>query len=512
MADNLVIYTIIHQPRRPRLPAYPVPDDATVEELESYLFDDSLNKFYLQKVARYCYHPAIELFQSLVEKGMRMSLGLSISFLDQAMAWDKPLVEKLKRLVGHPNVELVCVEPYHSFLFYIDMQKFQERMVWAQQYLAEMFGKRPEVAETTEMFMSREIYHSLDKLGFKATLAEGRQQMLDWRSPTYLYRHRGKDLGLLIRHKDLSDDVGYRFSQTSWPGYPLTAQSYVDWIKGASGDFVFVGWDFETFGEHHSVNTGIFEFMKWVAGELNWRGVETLTISQAAERFRYNSHEIEIPVIPTTWAGLHGDPRFFLGNSAQFNIFTLMSHAYSVARLTGDPRFIDIALMLCQSDNLHLLQWLTDGDSSEAEVSSYFTPGYWFNLGNARIPLEIGRVFENFITAANRRLQAAKPNENAKLAEPTKTEVGRTNEHSRREVTISVGDQRTLVSAGSRPPHEIRLAADETGRLHGRVEASPGTHEYNVLLGGKGNGNAACAEASADGCRMTNCTLQVTVK
>ncbi len=79
MADNLVVYTIIHQPRRPRLPAYPIPDDASVEELESWLFDDTLNKFYLQKVARYCYHPASELFLDLVEKGLRLSIGFSIS-------------------------------------------------------------------------------------------------------------------------------------------------------------------------------------------------------------------------------------------------------------------------------------------------------------------------------------------------------------------------------------------------------------------------------------------------
>ncbi|MBI2954041.1 MAG: glycoside hydrolase [Chloroflexi bacterium] len=502
MVDNLVVYTIIHQPRRLRLPAYPVSPDASADELEAMLFDDALNQFYLRKVAKYCYHPAIDLFQDIVEKGFRMSLGLSISFADQAMRWDPPLIEKLKRLVAHPNVELVCVEPYHSFLFYIDIAAFQERMVWARNWLEGVFGKRPKVAETTEMFMSREIYYSLDHLGFSATLAEGREKILGWRSPSYLYRHGGRDLALLIRHKELSDDVGYRFSQRTWHGYPLTAQKYVDWIKHAPGDFVFIGWDFETFGEHHSNSTGIFEFLKWMAGELSWRRIETLTVSQAAERFRDASYDIELPIVPTTWAGLNGDPRFFLGNPAQFRVFLLMSHAYSVARLTGDPHLIDISLQLCQSDNLHLLQWLSSNDPSEAEVSSYFTPGYWWNLGASRIPIELQRVYDQFIGAAGRRLEKRQKGTRAAA-------------RAKRDIDIRVGAHKGDGIAARSPsdkPSDLQLLSDPSGLFKATLNLSPGTHEYKLIVDGDGAGGPSCSDGAAKECSLANCVLSLNVK
>ena len=409
MAENVVIYAIIHQPRRLKLPAQPLPASASTDELERALFDDTLNRFYLRKVARYCYWPASELFLHLVENGMRLSLGFSVSFLEQAARWDEPLLERFRTLVAHPNVDLVCVEPYHSFIFYVDITLFQRRMEWARNHLQRLFGKRPQVAHVTEMFMSREVYRALEQLGFKAALMEGRYRVLDWRSPAYLYRHGDGKLALMTRHKDLSDDVGYRFSQKTWPGYPLRASDWAQWIRDTAGDVVLVGWDFETFGEHHYSDSGIFEFLRWLPGELQYRGVEMLTVGSALERFRKNVFPLDLPLQATTWAGLNGDPSFFFGNQAQFQIFLRMAHVVNLAKLSDDPRLLDLAFWLCQSDNLHLLQWMNSGDKSEAEVSSYFTPGYWWNLGHSGIPWELCRVYDNLAAAIGHRLEARKP-------------------------------------------------------------------------------------------------------
>jgi len=43
----------------------------------------------------------------------------------------------------------------------------------------------------------------------------------------------------------LSDDVGYRFSNRGWSGYPLYANTYADWISNTWGDLALLGWDFE---------------------------------------------------------------------------------------------------------------------------------------------------------------------------------------------------------------------------------------------------------------------------
>jgi alpha-amylase len=75
-----------------------------------------------------------------------------------------------------------------------------------------------------------------------------------------------------------------------------------------------------------------------------------------------------------------------------------MLHAYNKARMTENPELLDLALWLTQSDNLHLIQWFGRW-GSEAEVSAYFTPDEWWELGPFGIIMEQQRVYQNFIHA-----------------------------------------------------------------------------------------------------------------
>jgi len=407
MPDSAVIYAIVHQPRRPRLPAAPLPRDAAPAELAEAIFDEPLNRRYFQKVARYCYYPASDEFLGHLDAGLKLNLGFSFSFLRQAQAWDPGLLDRFRRLVAHPNVELIGVEPYHSFLFFLDLEEFRRRMAWMRDALFDLFGKRPVVTDTTEMILSNEIYAAVESLGFRGLFAEGRRWLLDWRSPTYTYVQPGHRLRLLTRHNDLSDDVGYRFSNRKWDGYPLRANEFARWVRDAAGEVAVLGWDFETFGEHHNADSGIFEFLRWLPGEFRTHGVTTLTASEALDRFGERACDLDIPVPPTTWAG-KGDMSFFLGNPVQQRLFHLMRHAYHLGVLSEDPELLDIALWLTQSDNLHLLQWYREF-SAEAEVAAYFTPGEWWRLGPDRLLDELRQVYENFIAAVSERLAARPP-------------------------------------------------------------------------------------------------------
>lgn len=396
MAENLVIYAVVHQPRRLKLPAQPIPQGAKAQDIERCLFDEELNQRYFHKVATHCYYPATEMFLELVEQGFKLAISFSESFMRQTQAWDKKLLALFQELVKHPNVELISIDPYHSFLPLIDLRQFQKRMVRAQNNLEKVFGQTPQVTDTTEMLMSDGIYHALDALGFDGAFLDGREWVLEWRVPTYLY-HQGKNLMLLARHYQLSDDVGYRFSNRSWWGYPLLADTYAHWLKEARGDFVFLAWDYETFGEHHSRETGIFDFMRCLPGKLAKRNITLLTPSEVITRYRQQSFHLPLTAYPCTWAG-EGGMEFFLGNAVQQAVFQLMLHAYNKALLSKNRELIDIALWLTQSDNLHLIQWF-GRSGSEAEVSAYFTPGEWWQLGPSSIVWEIQQVYKNFIRA-----------------------------------------------------------------------------------------------------------------
>jgi alpha-amylase len=396
MANDLVVYTVVHQPRRIKLPAQPIPRGAVPEDIERCLFDDRMNERYFRKVAKWCYYPATRTFIDLVEDGFKLSIGFSVSFLKQAELWDQELLGLFQRLVRHENVELIAVEPYHSFILLVDLERFIQRMDWASDYLYRLFGKRPVVTDTTEMCMSDSIYHALDKAGFKGAVLDGRPWVMGWRDPTYLY-NSGKSLKLLTRDYELSDDVGYRFSNRTWSGWPLSSDSYAHWLKEARGDFVFLAWDYETFGEHHSKDTGIFEFLRWLPSEVKRRGMGFLTPSEAIAKYGDQSYDLPLSAFPSTWAG-SGGMEFFLGNSAQQAVFQLMLHCYNTAVLTKNPELEDLALWLLQSDNLHLIQWFGRG-GSEAEVSAYFTPDEWWDLGPGGIIWEQQQVYRNFLGA-----------------------------------------------------------------------------------------------------------------
>lgn len=402
--QDVAIYSVIHQPRRLRLPALLIPAGAGPEEMAACLFDGEMNQRYFHKVARRCYYPATHKMLELVQAGgFKITIGFSMSFIEQARRWDTELLKLFQSLVAHPNVELAAVEPYHCFLPLWNVPHFALRMQQARQELGELFGKVPQVADTTEMLMSDTIYHALNQAGFKGAFFDGRPWVLEWRQPTYLYGYRNQPLRLLARHYQLSDDVGYRFSNRGWSGWPLMADTYSGWIAAAQGDLVLLGWDYETFGEHHNKETGIFEFLDRFAQAVPERGLQFYTASEIIDRHGGETYDLPLPGFHSTWAG-SGGMDFFLGNPAQFAIFQLMMAAYNKALLTGDPALIDLSLWLAQSDNLHLIQWY-GRQGSEAEVSAYFTPREWWQLGPERIIQEMQKVYHNFLTALDGALE-----------------------------------------------------------------------------------------------------------
>ncbi len=433
MVADLAIYMVVHQPRRLKLPAQPIPRRASIQDIYHCLFDERMNERYFHKVAQTCYYPAARMFLELARQGTHLSLGFSLSFVRQAEQWDPALLDLFRELVAEESVELIGVEPYHSFLFMLDISTFVLRIRWMADEMERIFGKRPIITDTTEMSMSSLLYNALDTAGFRGVLLDGREWVLDWRESTHLYRYSDEEPFpptitapvsrrfprrlvadneresapyVFARHLNLSDDVGYRFTDRSWSYYPLYVETYADWIAQTRGDFVLLGWDFETFGEHHRQDSGIFEFMRALPGALARRNVTTQTPGALIERYSVpgHLHHLPLPVYPSTWAG-SGGMEFFLGNSAQQNIFQLMGYVYSMAKLTENPDLFELAIWLTQSDNLHLIQWY-GRSGPEADVSRYFTPDEWWMLGAQRIIDEQRQVYYNALNALEPYLPA----------------------------------------------------------------------------------------------------------
>jgi len=419
MVVDLAVYAVVHQPRRLKLPAQPIPRGASVEDLAHCLFDERMNERYFREVAEHSYYPAARMFLDLVQQGMKLSIGFSLSFIRQAATWDVSLLDLFRELVAHENVELIGADPYHSFLFLLDLPAFVTWMKEMVRDLEAIFGKRPVVTDTTGMFMSAALYNALDAAGFRGAVMDGRPWLMDWRESTHLYhssdeapfvlpfdtqyakrtvRKSGGDLEaiqstsspyLLTRHLHLSDDVSYRFSQ--WPVSPLYADRYADWIANTRGDMLVLGWDLETFGEHHRKDSGIFDFMRALPEELSHRGVSFSTASELIERHHERANHLPLPEFPSQWAD-HEGIDFSLHNDVQRTVLQLMGDVYAMAKLTDHPDLVDLAIWLAQTDNLYLIQ-------RSGRSATGLTPSEWLPLGSTRINYELQQVYRNALNA-----------------------------------------------------------------------------------------------------------------
>ncbi len=426
MVADLAVYTLVHQPRRLKLPAQPIPRGASAEEIAYCLFDERLNERYFHSIAQTSYYPGVRLFLDLVKQGFKLSIGFSLSFIRQAMAWDCQLLDLFRELVAHDNVEIVGVEPYYSFLFLLDLPAFVESMRQMANDLETIFHKRPVVTDTANMAMSAQIYNAIDIAGFKGALMDGHAQTLAWRAPTHLYRYgnqtplpipitsgrkrasrkgnaaemsenAGQDPFLLPRHRTLSDDIGFRFSDRSWLSFPLYADTYADWIRHTQGDLLLLGWSFETFGGQQPEESGIFEFMRALPAALTRHNVQSCTVSELIERHRQQTYYLPLPVSPTTWSG-DGSMATFTANEAQRSLLQSMRDTYGAAQLTGNDDLLDIARYLAQSDQLHALQqyWYYRAISP---VEAYASPPEWALHGDKHMIAVQQQVYSNALRA-----------------------------------------------------------------------------------------------------------------
>ena len=98
--------------------------------------------------------------------------------------------------------------------------------------ITDLFGQHPTTFRNTELIYSDKIGEMVAEMGFKTMLTEGAKHVLGWKSPNYMYCNNiNPKLKLLLKNFQLSDDIAFRFSQQSWPEWPLTTEKFVGWLN-----------------------------------------------------------------------------------------------------------------------------------------------------------------------------------------------------------------------------------------------------------------------------------------
>ena len=362
---DICLYFHVHQPTRLR--HYTVFDIGKNNEY----FDDKTNLFYLERISRKCYIPANKvLLDALHAHDGKFKFAFSITgtIIEQLEQFFPNVLESFKELVDTGLVELFDETYYHSLSSLISEKEFTAQVKQHNKKFKEVFGAKPQVFRNTEALYSNSIAKTVEKLGYKAMVSEGLDHVLGWRSPNFVYQAKDSNLRVLMRNYKLADDIAFRFSSRDWQEWPLTADKYASWLSAIQGQCINLFMDYETFGEHHWEDTGIFNFLKSLPAEsLKY---PQLCFSKPSEIIAKHAPvgEIDIPYY-SSWADVHRDLSAWLENDMQKHAFEEIKALEPIVAKKKNSGLLDTWRKLQISDHFYYMctKWFADGD-----VHKYF--------------------------------------------------------------------------------------------------------------------------------------------
>jgi alpha-amylase len=379
MSLDVCFYFQVHQPWRLR--PYPFRD---VSRRHDY-FDDAANARILRRVAEKCYLPMNALLLELIARHrphFRVSYSITATALEQMAAFAPEVLVSFRRLLATGQVELLAETSHHSLAALYSPREFAAQVRHHRAVCRRLLGAPGRVFRNTELIVSDAVASQVAALGYGGLCLEGADRLFGTRSVAAPYRYAAApSLVALPRHYRLSDDIAFRFSDRQWAAWPLSVERYADWLQGEAeangGGFLGLFMDYETFGEHQWADTGIFDFMRALPGELLKRGgFRFITPSQALARVPAEAALLDLPQ-PVSWADLERDTSAWDGNAIQraalAEAFALepfvrrhhARHATDAARVLEDWR------RLLTSDHVY---YMSTKHWADGDVHQYFSP------------------------------------------------------------------------------------------------------------------------------------------
>ena len=326
---------VVHEPYRLR--HYTVFDMGQSHVYE----DDDRNCDILLHTARVCYLPMNDLMLRLIRrygKDFRFTLCISGTALDQFEQYAPEVLESFQALAETGCVEFAGETAPHSFAFLYSRDEFIYQTETHARRIKQLFGKKPTTFRNAEMVYNNDMAQALESLGFKTVLAEGAEHVLGWRSANFVYSPANvPSMRLLLRNAPLSADVGRRFDDKSWDQWPLLAGVYASWIHNmADAEVINIYNDYHIFGLRYGADTGIFDFMDALPGEI-LRNPDFYfhTPAEIAKKFK-PAAEIDVPEF-MSWDSDGRDLNAWLGSDMQKDAI------HSIYALTDRVRALDDA-------------------------------------------------------------------------------------------------------------------------------------------------------------------------
>lgn len=365
----ICFYFQIHQPfRLKRYRFFDIGND-------HYYYDDFANDDIITRIAHRSYIPAAESLLRMIEQSngrFRCAISITGVALEQCEQYVPEFVDLLKKLADTGKVEFLAETYAHSLSSLIDADEFINQVKVHNEKIYELFGQKPKVLRNTELIYCDEMAPVIASMGYKGVITEGAKHILGWKSPNYVYSAASAPkLKLLLKNSKLSDDISFRFSNTEWDAYPLTADKYIDWIANTPPEEQIVNlfMNLETFGELQTRETGVFQFLEALPRFAAERGIDFMTPTEAVTKLKAVG---ELSILhPISWADEARDTSAWLGNKLQNEAFNKLYSVAERVRLCEDRRLKQDWYYLQASDHLFYMSTKRKADGA---VHSHFSP------------------------------------------------------------------------------------------------------------------------------------------
>ena len=362
-------YFQIHQPDRLR--RYGVFDTG------SDYFDRNANRDHMRKIAAKCYLPTNKVLLELCRRfgdSFRFCVGISGTALEQFELYAPEVLESFRQLAATGCVEFLCETYYHSLAFLYSPDEFHQQIRLHRHAVKRLFGQNPKTFRNTNLIYSNEVGRLLGTLKLDTVITEGWEAVLGSRNPGLVYQVHRESIRLMLRHYHLSDDVAMRFSCRSWCQWPLMADTYARWLNGINGQgsLVLLGMDYETFGERHPAESGIFEFLAALPEQVLALGDEFRTPAECTATLPAVA-DLNVPR-NICWTESQRDLSPWLGNAMQANALQELYRLEEVVKLRDDARLLADWRRLTTSDHFFYMNVRRFNEAYVPSFSSYESP------------------------------------------------------------------------------------------------------------------------------------------
>ena len=311
---------------------------------DHYYYDDYEDERSISETAERSYIPALKTLIEMAKENkgfFKCAISLSGCTIELLEIHAPQVIELIHELLDTGCVELLA-EPYsHGLSSLINEESFKDDVRLLCDKVKNMFVVRPTIFRNSCLIYTDEIGRMVSEMGFKGMLTEGAKHILGWKSPHFVYNCvEAPKLKLLLRDYRLSEDIGFRFNDSSWSEYPLFADTYMNWIAQLPEEDQVINLFMElcALGIFQPLSSNILEFFKALPEQARQRGITFSTPSEICGKIK-SSGPISVPY-PVTWVDEERDISSWLGNSMQREAFNKLYSVADRVRICNDKRIM----------------------------------------------------------------------------------------------------------------------------------------------------------------------------